>query len=263
MSVKTIALVAALLVTGGAVVLLSGRDDRDTVDSRDDADEGDTKRPRPRAARGDDGPRGPGPDERFVPGEGSLEDRVAALEKEVLVLRRALAMRGKVAMGGSGSSPTTIADDPVLEEEVRGIFEEERERERETERELRRERFEEMRTAALDELVKVAGLSEDQRGTIDELWTSEADRMMPLMEAARSGDKSFPEARDEARAIRQETDDAVRAMLSESQFESYEELRPRGPGGRGGGGGGGRGGRGWGGGGGPDRGGSGNPGPDR
>lgn len=233
MSLKAIAVAAALLVTGGAIVLLTDRGEP-TLEDSVEADEAAPRRGR--AARRGGSRRAAADDEvapRFEPGEGSLEDRVAALEREVVTLRRALAMRGRVEIA-SGSTPESIADDPVLEQEVRGIVEEEREREREREMERRRDRFEELRTETLDELVKVAGLSDDQRTTIDELWSSEADRMLPLMMAARSGDKGFGEVREEARTIRQETDDAVRAMLSDEQFESYEELRPRGPGGRGG-----------------------------
>ncbi len=164
--------------------------------------------------------------------DGTLEDRVARLEDEVAGLRRQLALRGRVAVSGGGSDPASIVDDPVLDGQVRGIFEEEREREREQEQELRRERFEEMRIAALDELVEVAGLADAQRETVDRLWSTEMERVTPLMDAARSGDRSFTEVREEIRAIRKETDDAAKATLSDDQYAQYEELRPRGPGGR-------------------------------
>jgi hypothetical protein len=165
-------------------------------------------------------------------GKGSLEDRVARLEREVVALRGQLAMRGRVAVSGSGAAPGSIADDPVLEGEVRGIYEQEREREREQQQEIRRERAEEMRIASLDELVQAASLNDEQRESIDGLWTTESDKMLPLFESMRGGDRSFTDIREQVRTIRKETDDAARALLSDAQFESYEELRPRG--GRGG-----------------------------
>lgn len=247
MSVKAIALVAALLVTGGAVVLLASRDGGDSLEDSVELDDEPRGR-RGKAPRSGNGSRSFDDDDpapRFEPGEGSLEDRVAALEREVVMLRRQLAVRGKVAMAGSRSDLDSLADDPVLQEEVRGIVEEERERERDRQMELRRERFEELRIATLDELSQVASLTEEQRSTIDDLWTTEADKLLPLMSAVRAGEKGFMEVRDEARTIRQASDEAARAMLTDEQYQAYEELRPRGPG---------RGGPGRGGGRGPDRG---------
>lgn len=173
--------------------------------------------------------------------DGTLEERVTRLEDEVRMLRRQLALRGRVAVSGGSADVESIVDDPVLEDEVRSIVEDEREAERERSNERRAERFAEFRQETLDELVKVAGLSEDQRQSIDGLWTTEAERIIPLIAEARSGDRSFREVREELDGIRKETDEAVEAMLSESQFEHYDGLRPRGPGGRRGRDGGGRG----------------------
>jgi len=175
--------------------------------------------------------------------DGTLEQRVARLEDEVAMLRRQVAVRGRVALTGSSSvDAEALAEDPVLESHVRDIVEDERVQERERRDERRAERFEEFRREALDELVKVAGISENQRTSIDDLWSTESERIIPLITEARAGDRSFGEVRTEIEGIHKETDEAVAAMLSETQYESYEELRPRGPGGRRGGPGGGRGG---------------------
>lgn len=226
---RALAVVAAVLLTGGVAgyLMSTGRtpDERAAVE-RDD----DSPRPRRRAKAAEAAHGGSLGDEPRR--DGTLEERVARLEDEVIMLRRQLALRGRVPISG-GSDPSSVADDPVLDEQVRGIFEEEREREREQEQERRRERFEEMRTEALDELVSVAGLTEQQREAIDGLWSGEADRLLPLVTSARSGERSFREIRDELETIRKETDDAAKAALSESQYEHYEELRPRGPGRRG------------------------------
>ncbi|MCX4240684.1 hypothetical protein [Paraliomyxa miuraensis] len=227
---RALAVAAALLLTGGVGWYLVARDSPDEDEAS--AKSGDEPRSRrDRAARS-------GPDRGGSPSDeprrdGTLEQRVARLEDEVAMLRRQLALRGRVPMSG-GADARELAEDPVLGEQVREIFEEERQREREHEDEVRRERFEEMRTAALDELVSVAGLTEQQRETIDGLWNGEADRVMPLIQSARSGDRSFGEIREELEAIRKETDDAAKAAMSEDQYEHYDELRPRGPGRRGG-----------------------------
>lgn len=176
--------------------------------------------------------------------DGSLEERVARLEDEVASLRRQLALRGRTAISSDGADIESIVDDPLLDAQVRDILEDEREAERERRNERRLERFEEVRTEALDELVVQARLTQQQREGIDELWASEAERILPLITEARSGDRGFREIRDELEGIRKETDQAAQALLSEAQFEQYDTLRPRGPGrgGRGGGGGRGRGG---------------------
>ncbi len=161
--------------------------------------------------------------------DGSLEQRVARLEDEVAMLRRQLAVRGRVALSGQPSTED-LADDPVLDDHVRGIVEDERERERERRNERRAERFEEIREEALDELVRTAGLTEQQRESIDGLWTTEAERIVPLIAEARAGERSFREIREELEGFRKQTDEAVAALLSDTQYETYEELRPRGPG---------------------------------
>ncbi len=173
-------------------------------------------------------------DRDFRPGVGTLEQRVAQLEKEVGMLRTQLAIRGRVAVSGGGGNIDSIAEDPVLDQQVRNIVEEEREQEVERQMDRRRERIDEFRAEALDELVQLASLSDDQRDGIDGLWSTEADRMLPLFTSMRSGDRGWSETRDEIRTIRKETDDAAKAMLTDSQYDSYLDKRPRGPGGRGG-----------------------------
>lgn len=239
---RALVVAAALLLTGGVGWYLM-RSEPTPADDEASAKADDQPRSRrDRGARSDPS-RGGSLDEE-PRHDGTLEQRVARLEDEVAMLRRQLALRGRVAVSGGSVDASELAEDPVLDQQVRSIFEEEREREREREDEVRRERFDEMRTAALDELTSVATLTEQQRETIDGLWNGEADRVTPLIGAARSGERSFGEIREELEAIRTETDAAAKAALSESQHEHYDELRPRGPGRRGGG----RGGRGGGGG---------------
>ncbi|MEM9459606.1 MAG: hypothetical protein AAGF11_35845 [Myxococcota bacterium] len=161
--------------------------------------------------------------------DGTLEQRVARLEDEVATLRRQLALRGRVGLSGRGADVEAIVEDPVLDRQVREIVEDEREAERERRDERRAEQIEQFREEALDELVVLARLTPQQRDRIDELWASETERLIPLITAARSGERSFREVREEVQSIREKTDGAAREMLSEDQFEHYDELRPRGP----------------------------------
>jgi len=218
-AMKILAIVGALLVTGGALYLVVGQGaEQPDTESRIEPKGPGRSASEPLDERGSSSARG----------EGSLEERVARLEQEVASLRHTVAVRGRVAVSGSAAQ-SSITDDPELEEEVRGIYEQEREREREREMEVRRDRVEEIHGAALDELVEVASLDEEERQGIDGLWSTELDRMLPLFAAMRSGDRGVMEIREELQAIRKETDDAARALLSDDEFESYEELRPQGP----------------------------------
>lgn len=239
---RGVAIALALTLTAGVgwYALSSGEAEEPEAS---DATETSAKKTRS-ARRRDDAPsRSRGGDDFEPRRDGTLEQRVARLEDEVAMLRRQLAVRGRVAMTGSSSvDAETLAEDPVLESHVRDIVEDERVQERERRDERRAERLEEFRTEALDELVKVAGITETQRTSIDGLWSTEAEHIIPLIAEARAGDRSFREVREEIEGLHKETDEAVAEMLSETQYESYEELRPRGPGGGRGGPGGGRGG---------------------
>ncbi len=247
---RGVAIALALAVVAGAGWYVMSAGEAEEPEAEDVA-ETSTKKSRAGRRRGDGSTGARARRDDFEPRrDGTLEQRVVRLEDEVAMLRRQLAVRGRVALGGSSSvDPEALADDPVLESHVRDIVEDERVQERERRDERRAERLAEFRTEALDELVKIAGITEDQRASIDGLWSTETERIIPLISEARAGDRSFREVREEIEGLHKETDEAVAAMLSETQYESYEELRPRGPGG----GRGGRGGRG-GPGGGPGRG---------
>ncbi|MCA9705163.1 MAG: hypothetical protein KDK70_04845 [Myxococcales bacterium] len=232
MKAVIIGLGAAVTLGAGWYLVSSGDDPKQDDTSAVASDDAPKGRRREKAA-----PREGSSDERFEPRrDGTLEERVARLEDEVATLRRQLALRGRVAVSGGGADVEAILEDPVLDQQVRSIVEQEREAERERRDERRAERFAEMREEVLDELVKVASLSDEQRESIGGLWQGESERIGPLIEEGRSGERSFREIREEIEGIHKETDDAVRAMLSEAQFEHYDELRPRGPGGRGRGG---------------------------
>ncbi|MGH1343974.1 MAG: hypothetical protein ACRBN8_20615 [Nannocystales bacterium] len=178
------------------------------------------------------------PGKRPQPGNAGLESRVAELEGEVAQLRRDMKQlrmaRGSVAARGAtlGSDSSPDADEPVFEGVVRDIIETEREEARERRTDALRDRFTARHTEILDELVAVAGLQSTQRESIDALWETESEQLVPLFVAAREGDRPFTEVREEADKLRKATDASVEEMLTAEQFEQYKEVRP-GPPGRG------------------------------
>ena len=181
-------------------------------------------------------------DEPVFEGGGSLDARVAKLEREVDSLRRQLAITRGASTVMSGDDDDAAEVPAQFDDAVRAVLEEERSREREEEAERRRDRWESRSEEILDELVSQAGINASQRETIGSLWSAEREKAGPIFMAAREGDKDFSEAREEIEALRKQTDAEVAKLLSSEQYTAYEELRPRG-GGRGGGGWGGGGGR--------------------
>jgi len=171
-------------------------------------------------------------------GDEGLEARVAHLEGEVAQLRQSMKQlrmaRGSVAARGAtvGSDDQRGTEEPVFEGVVRDIIETEREEARERRTDALRDRFSARHTEILDELVAVAGLKSSERESIDSLWGTESEELVPLFLAAREGDRPFTEVREEADKLRKATDASVEEMLTPEQFEQYKEVRP-GPPGRG------------------------------
>ncbi len=178
--------------------------------------------------------------DRAQGGEAGLEARVDDLETELAQLRlemRQLRMvSGSAAARGATLGASDVpadAEAPVFEGAVRDIIETEREEARERQTDALRDRFSERHSEILDELVTVAGLKSTQRESIDALWETESEQLVPMFVAAREGDRPFAEVREEADKLREATDTSVKEMLTPEQFEQYKELRP-GPPGRGG-----------------------------
>jgi chromosome segregation ATPase len=176
---------------------------------------------------------------RAQPPDATLEDRVASLEAEVDGLRReirALRSRPVAVASASASDLEASAERPELEQAVRSVVEQERAREAETRLERRRDRMEERLESLSAELAERAGLGREQHEQIAGLWSTEAEEILPLISAARTGDVSFRDIREQIDAIRARTDEQAASLLSAGQLEVYEELRtqPFGGGGRGG-----------------------------
>ncbi len=172
--------------------------------------------------------------------DGDLEDRVADLEREVEQMRQEMKklrmVRGSVAARGAtlGSDADEGAEAPAFEGAVRDIIETEREEAREKRTDAMRDRFSTRHEEILDDLVAATGLKKTERESIESLWETETEQLIPLFMAAREGERPFSEVREEAEKLRSATDSSVEEMLSPAQFEQYKEMRPGPPRGRGG-----------------------------
>lgn len=155
----------------------------------------------------------------------ALEKKVDALERELVIVRASSGLSARIAEAGDDIART---EDPVFEGAVREIIETDRKEAQEAEMERRRERFAEMIDESANELAQKAGLDADRRDGIAALWQTEMEKVMPLFMAARSGDRSFSEVREEIDAVRASTDAEAKKLLDESQQALYDELRPRG-----------------------------------
>jgi hypothetical protein len=167
----------------------------------------------------------------------SLEARVAMLEDEVDSLRREVrTLRARPMTVASSDSPRAEVSpgEPAFEHAVRSVVEQERATQEEARLERRRDQWEARLEELSTELGERAGLGEEQKDQIAGLWSVEAEELLPLLTAARSGEASFRDVREQLEAVRTRTDEQAASLLTPSQLEIYEELRPRGPGGRGG-----------------------------
>ena len=215
------------------------------------SDSGNKDAEKPTAARPADDDRAvtdedDGPIDPAAYADPALARRVASLEAEVKTLRRQVAMMQGARAAFSPRGDADEADAPAAEAPACEIYEEERSREREERDERRRERMEERTEEILDELAADAGLDAGQREAISRAWSAEREKMFPMFQEARDGDRDFREVREEIEALHKATDAEVEKQLSADQYDKYLEARPRGPG---------RGGRG------DDRGGRGDRGP--
>jgi chromosome segregation ATPase len=228
LSTIAIAGVAAIALGVGGWMMMSGDDEPSadaTSETRKAHGEKSRSRSKERAAR-----------------SGDLESRVAELEAEVSQMRQELnklkMVRGSAAARGAtvgSDSPDALDEAPQFEGAVRDIIESEREEAREKRTDAMRDRFSERHGEALDELVAVAGLNQTERESIEGLWETETEQLIPMFMAAREGERPFGEVREEADKLRTTTDNSVEEMLTAAQFEQYKELRPGPPGRRRGG----------------------------
>lgn len=114
------------------------------------------------------------------------------------------------------------SDRPALRAKLGQVVQEQREALQDEEREQRRERWIARTEAKLHELGSAIGLSDAQRETILHLRVASRDEITDLQRNADSPE-AFAEAKKRAREVREETRAKVRALMSEAQYQAYEE----------------------------------------
>jgi len=196
-----------------------------------------------------------------------VERRLQALEDTTLSLSRRLMELEKRPGGGGveaagGAPPTLAAEVQQLREEVRGLMVGEtlgsaggrevlKDAMRSVQEEMRSEQFQArqeewmqaqvrsqaQRAERVKKFVTEAKLSYSQEAELTRRMEAEETSRNALFEQVRAGTKDPREMRQALRAQRQETDQAMKAILDEDQQAKYQEMRrdeqrggrPRGP----------------------------------
>lgn len=168
---------------------------------------------RPPSARAAEAPEVAAPAEARVP---VTHDEVARIESAVLSLLE--------------------ADRPELRAKLRAVVEEQQETLEQEQREQRRERWVARREARLLEVGEAIGLSAEQQKAILHVMLATRDQIGDMMQSADTAE-AFNASRDKARALREQADAQIRALLKPEQYEAFrarmgddDDDRRRGPG---------------------------------
>jgi hypothetical protein len=180
----------------------------------------------------------------------SLAERVDRLEREVAGLRErrrrgggprvaALMPRevdmpapGAPAPGGDPIDPEALvaeglaSDAPEVQEQLRAAVSAELERERDERWQRRSERWKEDARERLTALADEVALDETEVVKIGSMLDAERDEISALFRTARQ-DGTFREARREAVAARERTDENVRALLDDDKYDGWQKMRER------------------------------------
>ena len=187
-----------------------------------------------------------------------LTQRVAGLEQEVASLEARLKKRGRRGAATSRSddswgsiveravaaaesreqgdvSPESeeIEDSPELRDKVSKVVREEMAQEREQRLEQRFERRAERQARMVANFSEDQGLDDQAGERLSQLMVAEHEQIAELFRQARE-DGTWHEARDEASALKDETDEELKVLLDEDQMDAWRVVREEsGPHGRG------------------------------
>lgn len=129
------------------------------------------------------------------------------------------------AQGSNGTSSTPdFEDNPEARERVGQVVREEMEAAREERFERRFERHAERRTEMVENFSSAQGLDGATQARLQELMMVEHEQIADLFRQARE-DGTWHEARDEARGVREDTDEAISGVLDEDQMEAWTTER--------------------------------------
>jgi len=152
--------------------------------------------------------------------KGTSTSREASPEGADAMLNRRIEAAAR-ARGWTGGEEE--ADEALLEL-VGQLVRDEMTLAREEAQERRVQRHAERRAAMVADFVAKHPLGAEDEGRLSDLMTQEQEEITDLFRQARE-DGSWHGARDEAAAIRGETDEALGEILDEEQMESWQEVR--------------------------------------
>jgi hypothetical protein len=114
------------------------------------------------------------------------------------------------------------ADRPELREKLRGVVQEQQRTLEQQQREERRERWVTRREARLLEVGKDIGLNAEQQQAVLHIMLATRDQVSDMRQSAQT-----PEAingvREQARAVREQSEAQIRELMSTKQYESFSE----------------------------------------
>jgi hypothetical protein len=160
---------------------------------------------RPPRAPSADAPSDPGtapPPVRVEPRVAVTHDEVARVESAVLSLLE--------------------ADRPELREKLRAVVREQRESIEQEQREERRERWVARHQARLLELGSEIGLTAEQQESILHITLATRDQIRDIRQSAETPE-AINEARDRTRALREQSEAQIRALMKPDQYEAYRQ----------------------------------------
>jgi len=182
-----------------------------------------------------------------------VERRVAALEQTISRLFRMVvgqqgATRAAAAGEGDkqGAAPEQVAAlredvDALLtgealatdkgRERLHDIIRQAQQKQWETWRNRRVEMRKQALRSRLRELADKTAIPADKLETLTTTLDAERDQQRAIFRGLRQGQKTVDQARAEARALRQSTDQQAKQLLDDKQFAEYEKMRQQGRGG--------------------------------
>lgn len=139
----------------------------------------------------------------------------------VPVEARAPVTHDEVARVESAVLSLLEADRPELRAKLRAVVQEQQQTLEQEQREERRERWATRREARLLELGNQIGLTEEQRAAMMHIMLATRDQIGDLRQSAQTPE-AINASRDQARALREQSEEQIRQLLKPAQYEAYK-----------------------------------------
>ena len=175
-----------------------------------------------------------------APHKSDVSHRVQELEKKVVALTRQLSRvipaSTRIEEGGPEEMDILksnvdalmageVLDSPEVLNRLRDVIREEQDSAQENRWNQRWERRKQLEHEELKKLAGELQFSDRQTDEVTSVMATERDEVRAFFQAARKGSSSFPQARDLAVQRRTQTDEAMRDILDDDQFEAYTKWR--------------------------------------